>query len=851
MIENNLFAQQEVETVKPGDLEQIKRTVPRLYISQAEDVARIEQSFMRRKGYLCTNGTGTGKTFVGGGIVWRYVTQGKSNILIVVPTDQKCKDWIAELRTFNLIVNRVADTRDASSGVRVTTYANFRNNEALVKESLDLILYDECHYLNQNSSGKETTAMRQLRKVAMLPSQAHVLAKKKFGNPPNLFRNINKPLDIEEQRKLQLRVSAYQENVKSYMKELVDKTKVVLFSATPFAYHKSLIYADGILWNIYEKIDPFYEDRKVTKFNQPRGFDKFLCDHLGYRMRYGKCTIPDKKVNVSDLERQFFENMKEAGIMSTRVLDLSFDYSRDFIHIDNDIGIEIDNCIDVFYEEKFIKKYPTLAPRAIKRFNYLYTNQLLECLKVSEIPFRIQAHLNLGRKVIVFHSYNKANLGHPFDFIPKDLLTAEEYSLTNKLEFEIEKFKKEYAHFYDIDVSQLKNVREVLHNHFDDVMEYNGLVSKKKRSGYIKEFNQSTNKNLLVVQTQAGREGISLHDVEGVSNRVIIFLGLPIAPTEAIQAEGRIYRVGLNSNAIYEYICLNTSFEANAFAEKIALRSKTAENLAMGNLARDLEYAYKNGYLNSSSFTPSVLQGTGGKQEDRTIKSISPFDNAITYYGLRGKLKLKHDDLSPTPEPLGFKMCEWMYNYKDDKEYAYKWLEPSAGYGSIGRFFPSETRNVLIEKVFKTSVKLKLNVTGDVYTSRFESYYIGNKFHRILMNPPVGKGGTTLSKHLYKAFKHLDKKDGLLMAIVPNYSAIDKRLHNLYQTEVFGQMKLLKEILLPEIIFKKGDQHIRMKIIVVGWKLHHAGKYLETIDLSDYYNEEDFFESIRNLKIDI
>jgi hypothetical protein len=65
-----------------------------------------------------------------------------------------------------------------------------------------------------------------------------------------------------------------------------------MMSATPFAYHFSLDYAEGYLFE-------FGED-KGTGYNSPTGRDAFYMQHLGYRKRVGKLTKPDADVKQRD-----------------------------------------------------------------------------------------------------------------------------------------------------------------------------------------------------------------------------------------------------------------------------------------------------------------------------------------------------------------------------------------------------------------------------------------------------------------------------------------------------------------------------------------------------------------------
>ena len=95
-------------------------------------------------------------------------------------------------------------------------------------------------------------------------------------------------------------------------------------------------------------------------------------------MKTNKVTIPESGVDVNLLEREFFEKMREKGIISTRMLDLDMDYSRDFIIIDSEIGEFINTGIEMFYEESFKKTFPYLSSLFHKKYNYLYVNQDVE-----------------------------------------------------------------------------------------------------------------------------------------------------------------------------------------------------------------------------------------------------------------------------------------------------------------------------------------------------------------------------------------------------------------------------------------------------------------------------------------
>lgn len=371
-------ASENVSTIVLGDPRNIKSMMPFLFDTQAEDISFAENRFKVGKGYLFTNGTGTGKTFVGLGIAKRFFAQDKRDILIIVPTEKKCTDWKKEAEVFDLNIHHLSGIHDPGYEISVTTYANFYQNQALLMREFDLVIYDESHYLNQNAQGISTSYYMQHQNIVKVPS----VVKPKIRKSPALYSTNEYGREIFNK-----------ELFKKIVTEIVDRTKVVFLSATPFAYHKSIKYADGCLFEINETIeDPDYE----SGYNVPTGWSKFMVENFGYRMRYNKCTIPESGVDQNLMERNFFERQRELGVMSTRQIDLDYDYSREFITLDSEIGKEIESGFELFWDQKFCDKYPILSDRVHKKHNHLYITQLLECIKAREIPKRIYQHLKLG-----------------------------------------------------------------------------------------------------------------------------------------------------------------------------------------------------------------------------------------------------------------------------------------------------------------------------------------------------------------------------------------------------------------------------------------------------------------------
>lgn len=818
--------------VIPGDKDNIDTHLPMLFPLQRATVLSIEQRFITHKGRMITDGTGTGKTFVGLGVAKRFNDQGKGEQLILVPTDKKCRDWIKDAKNFCLDLHQLKGIQDGGHGITVTTYANFYQNQSILKRDFDLVIYDECHYLGQNGKGDSTVYHQMHAKVTMIPSAARDEARKLMRPIPSYGRP-------------NFREEAEQWANEHYLlaKQLCKSTKVLFMSATPFAYHKSIKYVDGALFNIEESLKE--KEHKSLAYNEGDGFNKFLMDNFGYRMSNNKLTIPEVGVDQGLMERQFFEKCKEANIISTTQLDLEWDYSRHFITLDSEIGLKLNEGLELFWDEYVYRKYPTLCQRRSSKHTYMYISQLLESVKAREIGQRVLDHLYLDRKVVIFHGFNNNVTTHPFHFEARNMLPEDEYDTIygRRLRKEIVDWENEYPQYRWLDLSGLDDTRSTLRKLFPEIVEFNGTVSKKKRNGYIQDFNDDySGVNIILVQTKAGREGISLHDTTGERQRVMINLSLPVEPTRAIQEEGRIYREGLRTNALYEYATLQTPFERSAFAEKVAMRAKTAENLAMGDLARDLETAFKEGYQDASYFRPHIGQGRGGKKADRTIQKMDDFQKAKSYYWSNQKRRKSssHVDYFATPEPLGYMMVKWL-----DPQPEMKCMEPSTGHGAISRWFPATTVNHFMDIDGELASKAALVSNGTVAIRRFEDHSIVNKYDRIAANPPFGNSGKLVGEHLEKiVFKHMNY-DSLAYIIVPDGPAMEKRINKMLEDDRFRYYHFLGELFLPECAFERAGTKTMCKIIKIGGS-NHAGQYQQNIDLRYCKDINEFFETIKD-----
>lgn len=834
------------------DLQNIKDSVPKLYPKQIEDVHDAEIRFFRdkQKGKMFTNGTGTGKTLVGLGIIKRFILMDKPNVLIVVPTDQKCLDWIDEAKDLKIKIHQLQGISDFPHGVNVTTYANFYQNKTMLKFHLDLIVYDESHNLVQNEKGDATVYLHKHKEVAKMPTSF----KKMYWLNKEYYDSIGK------------------EKTQEIFNEYVSSTKVLFLSASPFAYVKSLILGDGCLWNIYESytVDDLFNN-EVRGYNQPGRYEDFFIENFGYRMKTNKLTIPESGVDINLMERMFYENHKKSGAISGRQIDVDKDYSREFVLLDSNIGDKIDAGLGEITSRDFESNYPNLYKYYKRKWRYHYTRQLLENIKANLSIERIKKHLEFDRKIVVFHDYNAAVLSHPFQFVTDELINddnEDEQKDRVGLSQDIARFNSEYQHLTNLDVSTLINPLILFKKVFGErVGIYNGTVGKKKRKMIIDDFmNDFSFTDIMMVQRKAGKEGISLHDVTGSKQRVLVELGLPTAPTDCIQVEGRIYRIGLKSNAIYEYMTIQTAFERLAYAFTIAERSRTAENLSMGEKARNMELIFKQGYQNPIDDDPNENQGVGGKEKDNSLDDISEFDKSISFYYANMKKTAKTkaregSDYYATPEPLGYKMVEWLCGLPGNK-----FLEPSAGHGAIGRFFPALGDNTYVEQSLELSSKLCLNIEeGEVMEMQFEKLSKWNKYDKIAMNPPFGNSGKLAAEHLEKAlFEHLSisyqfKAFSRLIAIIPDGPSMQKRLESISENKKSSGFIISHEILLPACTFNRAGTSVICKIIVIDSKKSDMDRFKycdflnegikRVINLQHCENINEFFKEIEHIQI--
>lgn len=849
---------------KRGDKASIDAALPLLLPAQRDDVLKAEVRFANANGMLFTNGTGTGKTASGLGAAKRSINEGKDNIIIVVPSDKISSDWVKFAAMMGIDLKQLADTKgNGGKGPVITTYANFAANDSLALRKWDMAITDEAHYLSSNEAGETTGALEQLR---ALTGHHGGFYKAVRDQNPKAYAKLQAAIAARPTQEQMLNYSeaeqaAFEKAIEDARAkwDAIEKParkawderwanqaelpKTLFLSATPFPYVKNVDYAEGYLFDYVKPSDLKKSEGKVGGYNSGSSRDQFLMQHFGYRMRTNKLTAPEAGVDSELMEQNFNQWLKDTGALSGRRLDVPFDYDRKFAMVEDAVGQKIDQGLKYLREEGD-GKYRKVYDAVMAGFDYQSRMYLLESIKARAVIPMIKEHLALGRKVVVFHDYNKGGGFDPF----KASMPDEETRALAREAFAAR------PDLFKLKLTGLNSPIETIGAAFDDVLFFNGTVAKKKRRENADAFNNDNGDNhLMVVQSDAGREGVSLHDTTGKHQRVLINLGMPGKPVAAIQIEGRTYRTGQASDAVFRYLTTGTAWEASAFASKIAERASTAENLALGTEARGLKQSFIDSYNDADVAPASTEDGKGGKAYDRDMASgqqLSGFNKAKTYYFAQQKNTRRRDqregvDYFATPEPVGFKMAEWANIQQGEKV-----LEPSAGHGAIARFFPARTDVTMVEPSYELSQRAALaNGAARIVNEQFEDLHISNKYDAIVMNPPYGSGGKTAIEHVAKAAKHL-RDAGRVVALIPRGGITDKRLAAFMESEGAENLYLVAKIDMPASTFERAGTAVNTQVLVFEKHVNPAdaeGIQQRNIDLSNAENITELFNRIEDI----
>ncbi len=861
-------------THKAGDLESIRADLPSLRPEQQEDVQFMEQRLAvgDKPGVMLTNGTGTGKTYSGLGLIKRMWDSGKKNILIVAPSEDIINQWIDDAKNVlgnDVEVRKLASTEDKGQEgtISITTYANFQSNKELGVRDWDLVVNDESHNLMNNAEGDPTGAISMLRAITKNPREVRKLFE--LRHRTEQIRKLEKRIDkLTRQQKddegakaeidkckreiwqIYEGMSGEREAFEKEIKKLPEgkRPKVLFLSATPFAYDKDIDYAEGYLFNYPEDTDP-------GAYHNRTGREQFFIEHFGYKIRYNKLTRPDKEVDSRIMEVQFHDDLVNSGAMRGRQLELDQDYDRGFILVDGGIGKKIDEGFEWLQEHR--DKYGDLLDYLQKKFDRRQRKYLLESIKAQQAIPLIKQYIKQGKKVVLFHkSMVEHDNTHPFQV---DLTRIAEDSPARQ---QWETFQHERPDLVELSLGNIPAPMETLRNALGKNAAYvDGQTSKADRQNGIDKFNDdNSGLNVIVCQQDAANAGISLHDTTGKHSRVLINIAMPERPSYAMQIEGRIYRVGNATNAIFRYLSTGTNIEKDMFADTIGGRAESVENLAMGNAARGLHDSFRELYMETmdGSWTRRLPgaegEGTGGKEMDHAAtNAVSEYDRAKSFYYGREKKNSRTKaqegkDYYATPEPIGYKMVQWLGLKPNEKA-----LEPSAGHGAISRWFPSNVESTIVEPSSTLMPIAKMHTPdAKAVQDGFENLNIVNKYDGIAMNPPYGTGGATAMKHLQKAIKHL-RNGGRVVAIIPEGPAADKRFDSMMEN-TDGAVQVA-QVHLPSVAFSRAGTKVGTCIVVIDRftnKEQEQAAYAEyaggrDIDLRDIDDINELFDRLEDM----
>lgn len=916
-----------------GDIDNIRESLPFLLPEQQNDVQKAETQFFdashsdaehgNGKGYMFTNGTGTGKTYTGLGIVKRFVKQGKGRILIVTAQSKKIEDWINDAKNLYINASMLPDTKSKGAGVVVTQYANIRQNYELLKDEFDLIVYDESHKLMENQQGQVTTTatfhhmlsnrdvesaiVRKLmntelwirerelnaliakyRELMMIePNKEQLKEIADLGGLSGIEQRIdaaNSELnDIYDKQSEAIDKAKKDPAMVSEAQKAVDKTKVVFLSATPFNTAFSLDYVEGYIFSY-----PEVEGRELTRDQRRSSFimNNFGASHTkdkkGNVAKKSETAITDPD-EVSKEEITFSDYLQNTlNTMSGRSLDSAYDYSREFPIVDIPVVRMFNKAVQEITNGKYrglltvfdhlLNDYPTMTA-------------LFETIKTAGVIKRLQQHVNMGRKVVVFHRRlsSSAPLTPPFETAMKKAamsdvkgvrnmakMFAEEFAplfaweqtidysfphdqitkaFATKEDFDtFDKLQKEWNEKAQKAIKENKKIPPQPKMHAQAVGLFNGAESDKYRKQVIDEFNRDGSPmNILVVQVAAGKEGISLHDVTGKHQRAEISLYLPQSPIEFIQAEGRIYRVGNKSNAIFEYPLLGINIELASFAAKINGRSQTAENLALGSRSRGLRESIARAALSARDIPVSQDQGIGGKKLDnRLLQEATGYDTAISNYAEWANSAPVEYNEQEVPDPIGYKVAEWM-NVSNGETV----MIANAGTGTVARYSPKVAKLIAVEPNMDKFSRLVTLIGGGgrkVENEVFEDFSIYNKADTVFIKTTSGKeknGKPIALKQIMKALRHTNDS-GRVIAIVPTSDAQS------IVSEITQNSSVVintSEVKLPASAFNSTETTILSFDLIFNNELRKTAPDKQVFDLTDKNSKEELFESLRGLSL--
>ena len=182
-----------------------------------------------------------------------------------------------------------------------------------------------------------------------------------------------------------------------------------------------------------------------------------------------------------------------------------------------------------------------------------------------------------------------------------------------------------------------------------------------------------------------------------------------------------------------------------------------------------------------------------------------------------------------------------------------KVLEPSAGFGSILRYF-EQARSTFIEPNLKLAAIASLFAEkADYVEGGFERYGTRNKFDTIVMNPPrksdMIANANAEAEHIIKAMHHLHD-GGRIVALVKDdketFDTIENYINGNVEGDEFEHMRIggwlkpdegrynyiTRRIKVPSAVWGRGSNKGNGVILIID--RHRSAKRLEGVHTKDY-----------------
>jgi len=627
--------------------------------------------------------------------------------------------------------------------------------------------------------------------------------------------DIEKSMLEAEIQSLTAQIDAIKPQFRDEAEKAVKRTKVLMLSATPFNTIANLRYGAGFVFN-YPQV--FKSDgTEVTDEGQKES--AFWTEWFRGDQPMEQLEVEFGDHLLDELETCYFRELengydysREHPDVSGMIMATRFNQAMDALHgqkykplLDNAGFIDKPQWTSLLYETMKVSamrdrlKEHLAAGRKIVIFHDRLhpTQSSKENLPPVGPPFQTVLDVNLMAKnapIALIADFKRdfadvlkweAGLDYRpvneqvIDFFATDEDRAKYAAERQKHAKEIEEWQKELETYLrnhpdmtDEELEDDNDFQKILKKRpkgtqleAESVAVYNGECTPKEKETAKAQFNDDNSKvKIICVTTRSGGAGLSLHDTTGVHQRVMIQTALPFSPIGFIQAEGRTFRWGNRSNAIFEYPRLGIEHEVRVFAMSFNAKAETVENIAHGFRGRGLKDSIMTGFYENSGNVPIDGEGIGGVERDRRGSTLTGMAKAKHDYEVAQRKGFKPGDKS-IPEPIGFSIATWAQATSGDTA-----LVPFAGRGSIARYVPTgitlgvmETDPSLQTDLLCTAgrpeLKLREGLFGELNPiNKADVVLLDGNYDEMTVDP-IGS--------MRKGFSHLSE-GGRMIAIIPD-----------------------------------------------------------------------------------